>query len=110
MLDGRCALKACLLLLFTDRHQVIRDTPRVPVAQARSPSGLVSDGGKCTLPGRDFSPAKCTPLTNELTDHTPLNGKKETVHRNVKAKSKECLVSKSTETCHTGVPDDHTSG
>lgn len=32
---------------------------------------------------RSVSFAKCTPLTNEQTDHTPLNCKKETVHRNV---------------------------
>ncbi len=63
MLDGHSESSS---LLFTDLHQVIHGAPRMPVVQAQMTTGLVSDGD-CEL-----SPAKCTPLTNELTDHTPL--------------------------------------
>lgn len=34
MLDDRCTLKACLFVVFTDRHQVIHATHRMPVVQA----------------------------------------------------------------------------
>lgn len=59
MLDGRGALKACLHLLCTDRHQLIHTAPYTAVTQAQSPSGLVSDGGNARGPGAaprcDFS-------------------------------------------------------
>lgn len=74
---------ACL----TDWHQVIHVAPRMPLVQTQRDLGLVSDGSKCSLLFCDFSPAKCTPLTNELTDHMPL--KKETVRRNVGGLLKE---------------------
>lgn len=59
----------------------------MPLVQTQRDLGLVSDGSKCSLLFCDFSPAKCTPLTNELSDHMPLQ--KETVRRNVGGLLKE---------------------